>query len=298
MNKERSYSHIIAGGVSGVAASLVTQPLDVIKTNLIGAREKLGTASSRGEVSGSLSLLSKVYQAEGVRGLWRGVVPTFWRYLPGGAMYFGSIHFLKMGPLNGKVNNLPQYVNDFMIGALSKSSATIATMPVMVVKTRFESLSACSDTRSTTLLRTISDIYKMEGMRGLFVGVVPTLIRDIPYSGLFYLFYRQTNSILHWTAGKEEESSNQLITLAAVSSVIAGASATLITHPFDVVRTRLQLPNQGGYNGFVNALVMIPKEEGMRTLFLRGVLPKILKRGLAHAISWSLYESTVRVATK
>ena len=65
MNKEKSYSHIIAGGVSGVAASLVTQPLDVIKTNLIGAREKLRSdGTSKGKIQGSLSLIKSIYNKE------------------------------------------------------------------------------------------------------------------------------------------------------------------------------------------------------------------------------------------
>ncbi|EFC40156.1 predicted protein [Naegleria gruberi] len=312
MNKEKSYSHIIAGGVSGVAASLVTQPLDVLKTNLIGAREKLKVSdiNAKGKLQGSISFIKSIYNKEvslfrtffnienmkGIVGLWRGTIPTFWRYLPGGAMYFGSIHFLRNGPLN-KNNGFPQTVNDFLIGAISKSSATIATMPILVVKTRFESIHAMESTKSRGLISTITEIHKQQGMRGLFTGVVPTLIRDIPYSGLFYVFYRQTNDFLTWFKLGSTDS-NQLISIAAVSSVIAGATATLITHPFDLVRTRMQLPNQGGYNGFMDALITIPKEEGLRTLFFRGIIPKILKRGLAHAISWSLYESTVKVATQ
>ncbi|KAG2378370.1 hypothetical protein C9374_008513 [Naegleria lovaniensis] len=309
MNKEKSYAHIIAGGVSGVFASIVTQPFDVLKTNLIGARERsnkspipLVHGKMQDKLQGTISFLTTIYKTEGVRGLWRGLVPTFWRYLPGGAMYFGSIHFLKIGPLNTKNNGLPQPVNDFLIGAISKSSATISTMPILVVKTRFESIEACEHLKSRSVLSTIKEIYGTGGMRGLFAGVTPTLIRDIPYSGLFYLFYRQSNDLLSFLVGHDlsakTSTSNQIISVAAVSSLIAGASATLITHPFDLIRTRLQLPNQGGYSGFMDALVTIPKEEGLRTLFLRGIVPKIMKRGLAHAISWSLYESTVLMTTK
>ncbi|KAL9658784.1 hypothetical protein ABK040_005938 [Willaertia magna] len=301
MNRDKNSSHIIAGGVSAVMASLITQPLDVLKTNLIGSRNNSistsATSSNKikslrsGGSSGALSFMLSIYEREGLKGLWRGVVPSFWRYLPGGAIYFGSIHYLKNSILNNN-NGIPQVVNNFLIGAISKSVSTFFTMPIMVIKTRFESVQVYSN---QSIIQTLKSIYKQEGLRGLYTGLTPTILRDVPYNGLFYLFYRQSNEILYSMIGNDEK--QNLLGITALSSVIAGAGATLMTHPFDLIRTRLQLPNQGGYKGFIDALVCIPKEEGLKTLFLRGIVPKIIKRGIGNAISWTLYESTVKLLT-
>merc|ERR1719412_867731 len=72
-------------------------------------------------------------------------------------------------------------------GMTARCVAGCAMIPITVLKTRFESGQYNYTRMSTALL----DIYRREGARGLCCGLVPTLVRDAPYSGLYLMFYTQ-----------------------------------------------------------------------------------------------------------
>lgn len=44
----------------------------------------------------------------------------------------------------------------------------------------------------TSLTGALCDIYRTEGMKGMTCGLLPTLFRDAPFSGLYLMFYTQT----------------------------------------------------------------------------------------------------------
>lgn len=72
--------HLIAGGISGTTASLLCQPFDVLKTNMIGTR-KVTTGEIK--VANILQTVAKIMKRDGIPGFWRGLIPIFWRVLPG-----------------------------------------------------------------------------------------------------------------------------------------------------------------------------------------------------------------------
>ena len=90
----------------------------------------------------------------------------------------------------------------------------------------------------------LSTIVRTEGARALFQGLVPALLTNVPFSTIHYALYRQFQSMLLERMGEGTA-------LNFGSGACASVLATLLTQPFDVMRTRamLNLPMFGMTGG-------------------------------------------------
>ena len=158
--------------VSSVFSSIVVQtllcPLWVIKLN-----QQLG--QSRG---GFWSTGSHLYQTEGYRGMYRGLIPGYWtcsHLAVQFVLYEQLSSFLGTGVTSTIFSTL-----------VSKSIATVLTSPIEVVKVRLRS----SKVSVAESIRSISvSIWRAEGLLGFYRGVGPALIRILPAQCLTFVTY-------------------------------------------------------------------------------------------------------------
>jgi solute carrier family 25 protein 38 len=81
-------------------------------------------------------------------------------------------------------------------------------------------------------------IYRVEGVRGLTCGLLPTLLRDAPFSGLYLMMYNSTKRAVP----EEWIESNTVGPYVRFScGILAGFFASIITQPADVIKTKMQL---------------------------------------------------------
>ena len=73
-----------------------------------------------------------------------------------------------------------------MASALSRTFQSVISNPLIVVKTRFEVIGFSEYSGVTDAFR---QIIMKEGAGGLFTGLKISLIRDVPFSGIFYPIY-------------------------------------------------------------------------------------------------------------
>lgn len=161
-----------------------------------------------------------------------------------------------------------------LAGALTKSMQTVMINPITIIKTRLEVVGFNDYLGITDAAK---QIYYKEGMRAFFTGVQISLIRDVPFSGLFYPVYAETRKKLyqlyeyemsgHHTVSPTERM-KALAVISSISAMIANIVSCSITQPMDLIRTRLyfkkynQDPSQH-YSSIWNGISKIYEMDGV-----------------------------------
>ncbi|TPX69015.1 hypothetical protein SpCBS45565_g02731 [Spizellomyces sp. 'palustris'] len=235
-----------------------------------------------------------VIRKDSVWGLWRGTWPTVIRNVPGSALYFVTLDKMRHGLKSLRTSQKPTMLNDSSVNLLSGGAARVAVgyilMPITVIKNPSNALLMQSNFYNyTSVWQASRSILKEEGIRGLFRGFGATAMRDAPYAGLYVLFYENCKTILGGLTG----GSATLMPVVHMSSgIVSGIAATVVTNPFDVVKTRMQL-KPSDYSTMFQSAQKIAREE--RAIgFFSGMLPRLLRKTVSSAITWTIYEEIVR----
>ncbi|KAL2750062.1 mitochondrial glycine transporter-like isoform X5, partial [Vespula maculifrons] len=264
----------LAGSFSGTFSTILFQPLDLIKTRL-QSRVNTHVEPTR---NGMLTTIVHIIKKENIFGLWRGMTPSITRVIPGVGLYFSSLDWLKH-TLQLEEPLTPLQAISLGITARSMSGGLL--IPITVVKTRFES----GVYKYNSVAEALRLIYRQEGIKGLSSGLVPTLLRDAPYSGLYLLFYTQLKQV---AAHTELVHQNASVPVHFSCGVLAGIFAAIVTHPPDVIKTKMQLyPNE--FKTIYSATYIVYKKYGILGYF-KGIVPRMLRRTLMTTMAWTVYE--------
>lgn len=159
---------------SSVLSSMVVQtllcPLWVVKLN-----------QQLGNINGFWSGFTNLFQKEGFRGLYRGLLPGYWSCTHLAAQF---VIYEECKRFNYFPDSLP--INTLFSTVVSKSLATMVTSPIEVVKVRLRSASVRPDQSIRGICR---EIWQREKIRGFYKGVGTALIRILPGQCLTFLTY-------------------------------------------------------------------------------------------------------------
>jgi len=284
----KTLSDAINGGLSASLTAFVTQPLQVIRTSMI-------VIYKEGKVSRMRDIYSKILKDEGMKGFYRGLVPSLLKTTIGSAIYFACLErckdFFHNKHIEDKLKNrnkrFKQNFVNFTSAAIARIVQTILINPIYVVKTRYEVVGFKS---YNSIIDAFIKIKRDEGYGAYFHGLRQTLVKDVPSSAVFYLLYEFfKRTYTHYF------DINNLQFLASLSSLTTNIILIFLTNPFDVLRARLQFQHfsqnaHHKYKGIVSGIYHLAVEEGVRGLCV-GVIPRFIKKAISSIIVWTSYET-------
>jgi len=237
-----------------------------------------------------MEVVQKIFKNDGIAGFWKGLVPMLAGVVPARAVYFytynGSKNFLKV---RGHSDTAPTHLMAAVV-----AGATTCTMisPVWVIKTRLQlqysgvALEAGQKQYSGSI-HAIRMIYREEGMRGFFKGLVPSYW-GISESALHFMLYealkkriaqRRGDAVVASHSGQaratkeeEEEGGRSTKQMEHWEYMAAAGSAKLVassaTYPHEVIRTRMRERGASArYTSSIHCVQRVWLEEGMRGLY-------------------------------
>ncbi|KAF9400466.1 hypothetical protein BGX21_004242 [Mortierella sp. AD011] len=277
-------SKLAAGAVAGITGVLIVYPLDMVKTRLQSQKKD---AMGKLQYRGGLDCFRQVIAKEGVRGLYRGIIPNLIGITPEKAIKLAVNDFSReywAEQTHVSEDKLAvQY--GMLAGATAGFCQVIATNPMEIVKIQMQVAGsqklAPGEQRPTAM-----GIVRSLGLRGLYRGTPATLLRDVPFSVLFF----PLNSFLKLQGADSDGKTSFSVVLGAglVSGVVAASAVT----PADVIKTRLQMARKPGepvYRGISDCFQHIVRNEGVAALF-KGVVPRSLIVAPMFSIALFVYE--------
>ncbi|XP_041000903.1 mitochondrial thiamine diphosphate carrier 2-like isoform X2 [Juglans microcarpa x Juglans regia] len=257
-----------AGAISGGISRMVTSPLDVIKIRFQVQLEPTSSWamlpsnwSGTSKYTGMFQATKDILREEGLAGFWRGNVPALLMVMPYTAIQFTVQHKLKTFAAGSSKTEdhirLSPYLS-YVSGSLAGCAATVGSYPFDLLRTILASQG--EPKVYPNMKSALVDIVRTRGFRGLYAGLLPTLVEIVPYAGLHFGTY---DTFKRWT-------------------MIEG----LQRHPR--YGTRVE---HHAYRNMFHAVRQILQLEGWAGLY-KGIVPSTVKAAPASAVTFVAYEYT------
>ncbi|XP_012945487.1 mitochondrial thiamine pyrophosphate carrier [Aplysia californica] len=195
----RSVNHTICGGISGCLSMAFVHPVDVIRTRFVAQGEPKVYKSAA-------DAFRVIVRTEGVRGFYRGFVPAMSLIGPQIGFQFGlyslftDLWHRAKGLWGGSP---PESLESLLCGTGSGFCSKLLVYPLDVVKKRLQVQGFEAARRPFGAVRHYSGminclvcVVKEEGLRGLYKGLSPSLLKSASVAGLNFCLYEQVRNAL------------------------------------------------------------------------------------------------------
>ncbi|KAF1663369.1 Solute carrier family 25 member 40, partial [Aptenodytes patagonicus] len=313
LDKTTIIQQAIASCCGAIITSLFVTPLDVIKTRLQaqsnpfpkgkcfvysnGLMDHICVCENGnskawykkpGHFKGTLDAFVKIIQIEGIKSLWSGLPPTLIMALPTTVIYFTCYDQLREA-LKSRLGKDDEHI-PVLAGSLSRFGSVTVVSPLELIRTRMQ----YRKLSYKQLYTCVSSKVAVDGWFSLWRGWTSTVLRDVPFSAMYWYNYERFKKMMCKEAGAHEPT----FFIAFTSGAASGSIAAVITLPFDVVKTHrqtelwecetLKIPQRDCTSTWAVMRKIVAKN-GITGLFA-GIIPRLFKVAPACAIMISTYE--------
>ncbi len=291
--------------------------------------ERARLLAQTGAVEGGfIHTVRAIYTSEGAAGLWRGNGANCYRVIPAKGILFAANDYYK--GLFRVWMGQDSAVAPFLSGSVAGMTAAFLTYPLDVTRLRMSATglqptsapvaeadgsphrvrgargargaaAPSPPIQTRSFHRTMVNIWRTEGLRPFFRGMVPTVGGAIPYEGIKFGFFDGIQAM--WVAqlrrrdDPEAEPPKLSLVGKLVCGAVAGIAAGGIMYPNDTVRRRMQVAGAMGggaedrvFTGPLDCARDTFARGGLRR-FYRGVGPYLVRMVPNAAIQFAVYES-------
>ncbi|KAI1385343.1 solute carrier family 25 member 45 [Hypoxylon trugodes] len=274
-----------AGYISGAVGILIGNPLDLIKVRL-QARDAIATQTAA----------SYAQQFKSKSALVAGTAAPVLGYGALNALLFVSYNRSEAA-LNNALDVKSSLWTTWFAGAIGGLATWVVSTPTELIKCRAQLSSPPASSWSIA-----KQVFKTEGIRGLYFGGVVTALRDSIGYGFYFWSYELSSK---WVESNRQNGS--AFSQDAAKVLLCGGLAGVVTwasiFPLDVIKTRVQAqtfdpataPLLGSSSSSQKRLEAIETareayREGGTRVFFRGLTVCSVRAFIVNAVQWAVYE--------
>eukprot|EP00128_Syssomonas_multiformis_P004655 Colp12_sorted_trinity150504_noHs@18824 len=277
--------YALAGAQCAAITHLVLVPVDVIKTRLQIRPDAY---------KGLFHATSVIAKQEGFGALMLGFNPTGVGYALQGACKFGFYEYFKSVSIDvfGYETAAKYKTAVYMTSAAAAEViGTIALCPWEALRIRVVS----DPTFATGMVDGIKKIHGKEGVRGMYKGIVPILLKQLPYTMTQLAVFQHAVELAYTTIlptytpykSKKDMTTQQQLAVSVGSGIVAGVVSAIASHPADTVLSRV---NDSKHVNSKSPVADVLKELGFRGLW-HGLGTRCLMVGALSAGMFLIYDS-------
>lgn len=197
--KNSSVCSFVSGCAGGAGATLVSYPLDILRTRLIGQ----GSHSNKYYKNLSSGIVM-MYREAGIRAFYKGIVPTLIVIAPQSGINFGVYYFLRhlwqiITDYNRETDAILQGkkgIDSLVFGGVAGLTSKTIVLPLDIVKKRLQ-VQGFEEARRpfgkvsivNGTIHAFSTIYSKEGILGFYKGAVPGLLKTSFATAIVFYVY-------------------------------------------------------------------------------------------------------------